>query len=69
MLTPITSVGNFDKWLNYKKKKKKHLTFGARKSHFESDRYDGVKPINYASSKSSHLVKVLLHFFWLFDHI
>ena len=63
MVTPITSIGNFDKWLNFKRKKKeKHLIFGARKSHFESDRYDCVKPINYASSKSSHLVKVLLHF-------
>ena len=66
MVTPITSIGNFDKWLNFKKKKKKkiHLIFGARKSHFESGRYDCVKPINYALSKSSHLVKVLL-----FDHI
>ena len=62
MATPITSIENFDKWLNLKKKTKKHLIFG-------SDRYDCVKPINYASSKSSHLVKVLLHFFWLFDHI
>ena len=68
MVTPITSIGNFDKWLNLKKKQKR-LILGARKSHFESDRYDCVKPINYASSKSSHLVKVLLHFFWLFDHI
>ena len=23
MVTPITSIGNFDKWLNFKKKKKK----------------------------------------------
>ena len=66
MVTPITSIGNFDKWLNFKRKKKeKHLIFGARKSHFESDRYDCVKPINYASSKSSHLLKVLLHFYFV----
>ena len=23
MVTPITSIGNFDKWLNFKKKKRK----------------------------------------------
>ena len=27
MVTPITSIGNFDKWLNFKKKKKKKNTF------------------------------------------